>query len=278
MKFSNQLAVVLLNTQREYLAGHTHKCLDSFFKTPASIDKKIDLLIYFNKGDVSEYNDLLEYKNCANVNDVKIHSHELPDLDDLYVRTPKELKEMNLPKVPALGGSAGPNNLFFESMIPIAESEYEYLLMLETDSQPIQRFWIDKLINYCNENDFLIAGSIYKGCAEVPEYEPWTGHLNGIAIYRTCNLLTFFFDQTRELIKRRVLTHKNHFVNFDVAMHSFRGTITGRKFFDDRDFPEYNLVDTQIISNFSLPIDADTSIESVKKQYPQTIILHKKWN
>ena len=91
-------------------------------------------------------------------------------------------------------------------------------------------------------------------------------------------LTHFLFDQTRELIKKRVLTGKNHFVNFDVAMHSFRGTITGRKFFDDRDFPEYHLIDTQIISNFSLPTDANTTIESVKKQYPQTIILHKKWN
>ena len=71
MKFSNRLAVVLLNTQREYLAGHTHKCLNAFFKTRASLDKKIDLLIYFNQGDASEYNDLLEYKTCENVNDVK---------------------------------------------------------------------------------------------------------------------------------------------------------------------------------------------------------------
>jgi hypothetical protein len=276
MKFSNQLAVVLLNTQREYLAGHTHKCLDAFFKTTASIDKKIDLLIYFNKGNISEYNDLLEYKNCANVNDVKIYSHELSDLDDLYARTPKELEQMNLPKVPELGGSAGPNNLFFNTMIPLVSSEYRDLLMLEPDTQPIQDCWIDKVVEYCDSEKFLVAGSCYRGKQDLYTFGSWTGHLNGVAIYRNTPMLGLLFKYAKMLIQKEVELLDNNFISFDVAMHTFVCTLDGRKHFNNRDLPHNQLIDCPIISNYSLPQDTDTTIESVKQKYPKTIILHKK--
>ena len=276
MKFSTKLAVVLLNTKREYVAGHTHKCLDAFFKTRASLDKKIDLLIYFNQGDTSEYNDLLEYKNCANVNDVKIHSHELSDLDDLYARTPKELEEINLPKVPALGGSAGPNNLFINTMTSLVGSEYRDLLMLEPDTQPIQDYWIDKISEYCDSEKFLIAGSCYRGNQDLYTFGEWTGHLNGVAIYRNSAMLGLLFKYSKSLIKHEVGLCNNNFISFDVAMHTFACTLSGRKHFNNRDLPHNQLIDCPVISNYSLPQDADTTIESVKKEYPKTIILHKK--
>ena len=276
MIFCNKLAIVLLNTQKEYISGHTKSCLDLFFKRNASLDKKIDLLIYFNKGDISQYNDLLEYKNCKNVNDVKIHSHQLSDFDDLYARTPKELEEMNLPKVPVLGGSAGPNNLFFNTMISLVGSEYRDLLMLEPDTQPIQDCWIDKVVEYCDSEKFLIAGSCYRGKQDLYTFGPWTGHLNGVAIYRNNPMLGILFKYAKKLIQKEVELLENNFISFDVAMHTFICTLSGRKHFNNRDLPHNQLIDCPIISNYSLPIDADTTIESVKKEYPQTIILHKK--
>ena len=124
MNFTKNLALVLINTQKEYLSGDTHRCLDSYFSNTPSINKKIDLYIFFNQGEESEYSDLLKYKQHKNVNEVFVKSHRLSDFEDLYARTPKELKAMNLPKVPSLGGSSGPNNLFFNSMIPLTEKSY----------------------------------------------------------------------------------------------------------------------------------------------------------
>jgi hypothetical protein len=276
MKFSNQLAVVLLNTQREYLAGHTHKCLDSFFKTTVSLDKKIDLLIYFNKGDASEYNDLLEYKNCENVNDVKIHSHQLTGLDDLYARTTYEVKSKNLQKLPDLGGSAGPNNLFFNSMIPLVGSQYRDFLMLEPDTQPIQSLWIDKIIQYCNSERFLVAGSCYRGSRGFYPYFYWSGHINGVAIYRNIPILKVLFQHSKKLIEREVKYNSQELISFDVAMYQLSCTLSGRKYFNNRNLPDHQLIDCPIISNYSLEEDIGISINEVKKDHPQTIILHKK--
>ena len=77
MNFTKNLALVLINTQKEYLSGDTHRCLDNYFINTPSINKKIDLYIFFNQGEESEYSDLLKYKQHKNVNDVIIKSHQL---------------------------------------------------------------------------------------------------------------------------------------------------------------------------------------------------------
>lgn len=276
MNFNKSVALVLLTTKKEYLSGMTHDCLDKYFNEQVSKDKKIDIFVFFNQGEEFEYLSLLDYEQKENVNSVKIHSHKLSDFDDLYARTPQDFQNMNLEEIPDLGGSAGPNNLFFNSMIPLSLSGYEYILMIEQDSKPIQNMWIDKVVDFCRQNSFLIAGSIYKGKMEVPELEPWAGHLNGIAIYRPSTALNYLLKQSKKLIKKRVASRKNCFISFDVGMHSFRGTFFGRKYYDDRSCPENHLINCAIISNYSLPIDSDTSIDRVKKENPQTIILHKK--
>jgi hypothetical protein len=276
MNFTESLALVLINTQKEYLSGDTHRCLEAYFSNNASVDKKIDLHIFFNKGEESEYLDLLEYKKHKNVNNVIIKSHRLSDFDDLYARTPKELKEMNLPKVPPLGGSAGPNNLFFNSMIPLTEKSYRDYLMIEPDTQPIQDNWIDKIIQFCDDEKFLVAGSMYRGKATLYTFAHWSGHLNGVAIYRNGLMLKVLFKYAKALIEKETELTDNAFLSFDVAMHQLRCTLSGQKHFNKRNLPENHLLDCPIISNYSLPIDANTTIESVKKEHPQTIILHKK--
>ena len=276
MKHTTQLSIVLLATQKEYQSGYVTACLDKYFKTNASVDKKIDLHIFFNKGEESDYNDLLDYQNCENVNEVKIKSHNLQGVDDLYLRTPQELQQANLDKVPLLGGSNGANNLFFDSMIPLMQENYRDFLMIECDTFPITDYWIDRMIGYCDNHTFMIAGSTYKGKLKLPDFEFWTGHLNGVAIYRASSNLSTFFELSKKTIQYLVSSNQNHFVSFDVGMHHFAHTKIGRKYFNDRNIQQNNLIDSPIISNYSLPQDTECSIEDIKKEHQQTIILHKK--
>jgi len=276
MKHTTQLSIVLLATQKEYQSGDVTTCLDKYFKTNASVDKKIDLHIFFNKGEESDYNDLLDYQNCENVNEVKIKSHKLEGIDDLYIRTPEELDRSKLHEIPEMGGSAGPNNLFFNSMIPLMGDIYRDHLMIECDTYPVKDFWLDQIISYCDNTVFMIAGSSYKGKCEFPHFDTWTGHINGVAIYRASKNLSTFFEFAKKTIVHHNLYHKNPFMSFDVAMHYFSCTLLGRKFFNNRNLPFNQLIDSPIISNYSLPQDINTSTEEVKKYYPETIILHKK--
>jgi hypothetical protein len=276
MKHTTQLSIVLLATQKEYQSGDVTACLDKYFKTNASVDKKIDLHIFFNKGEENDYNNLLDYKNCENVNEVKIKSHKLEGADDLYIRTPEELDKSKLHEIPEMGGSAGPNNLFFNSMIPLMGGIYRDHLMIECDTYPVKDLWLDKIISYCDNNVFMIAGSSYKGKCEFPHFDTWTGHINGVAIYRASKNLSTFFEFAKKTIIHHNLYHKNPFMSFDVAMHYFSCTLLGRKFFNNRNLPSNQLIDSPIISNYSLPQDIDLTVEEVKKQNPETIILHKK--
>jgi len=276
MKHTTQLSIVLLATQKEYQSGYVTACLDKYFKTNASVDKKIDLHIFFNKGEENDYNNLLDYQNCENVNEVKIKSHNLQGVDDLYLRTPQELQQANLDKVPLLGGSNGANNLFFDSMIPLMQENYRDFLMIECDTFPITDYWIDRMIGYCDNHTFMIAGSTYKGKLKLPDFEFWTGHLNGVAIYRASSNLSTFFELSKKTIQYLVSSNQNHFVSFDVGMHHFAHTKIGRKYFNDRNIQQNNLIDSPIISNYSLPQDTECSIEDIKKEHQQTIILHKK--
>lgn len=277
MKHTTQLSIVLLATQKEYQSGDVTACLDKYFKTNASVDKKIDLHIFFNKGEGSDYNDLLDYQNCENINEVRIKSHKLEGINDLYARTPEELDRANINEMPDMGCSAGPNNLFFNSMIPLMSGIHRDYLMLESDTFPIQDFWLDKIINYCDNTVFMIAGSSYKGQFPFPDFDTWTGHLNGVAIYRASQNLSTFFKLSQKTIAHHV-KYSNPFMSFDVAMHYFSCTLLGRKFFNNRNLPFNQLIDSPIISNYSLADDTVTSVEEVKKQHPDTIILHQKTN
>jgi hypothetical protein len=276
MTHSNKLCLVLLATSKEYRSGEVHKCLDSYFSSEASQGHSIDVKIFFNNGDLSNYSDLLKYEKNKNINKVIIKSLKLEGMDDLYCRTPQELKNLQNIKIPLLGGSAGPNNLFFNSMIPLMGEPYRDYLMIECDTLPIKNYWADKVIEYCDNSSFMIAGSMYRGKHQLPSFDSWTGHLNGVAIYRRSENLKSFLSLSRKTIINKVASNKNYFVSFDVGMHNFLGTLNGRKYFNNPDLPDNMLIDSPIISNFSLPIDTATSIKSVKEQHPHTIILHQK--
>lgn len=276
MKFSNKLCILFLSTEKEYNSGVLDDCISRYFLKQVSVDKKFDIYIYLNKGYINKYKPLLEYKKLENVNNVFVFVLNLTESEDFYVRTPEDFSKVESSERFKLGGSTGPNNLFYRSFENILKLNYRDILMLETDSQPIKNYWLDKIVNYCDNNVFLIAGSTYKGKEKLPLYEPWTGHLNGIAIYRNIPFLKLFIEESKKLIEYNIKNNINNFISFDVAMHFLYCGSFGQKHSNNRNLPENHLLDCPIISNYSLLIDENTTIESVKKEHPQTIILHKK--
>ena len=278
-EFTPILTLTLFSGQHDYTKGAVQKCLDHYFQTDVlhSLSYKIDLYIYFNKGQVKDYADLIDrYISHPNINTVNIYSHHLSGYDDLYARTPNELLGLNLEVVAPLGGSSGPNNLFYKSMDHISSYQYQYIFMIEWDTYPIQQYWIDQMISYCLHNQFLIAGSHYKGKNPLSGFEAWSGHLNGVAIYRNCDMLRILLNKSEELIKYYVRTGVNLHVNFDIAIHYYKFTLMGQELFNNRDFPENHLIDCPIIQNYSLGVDKNTPVNEILKQHPQTIIVHQK--
>ena len=276
MKFSNKLCILFLSTEKEYDSGVLDDCISRYFLKQVSVDKKFDIYIYLNKGYINKYKPLLEYEKLENVNNVFVFVLNLTESEDFYARTPEDFSKVESTERFKLGGSTGPNNLFYRSFENILKLNYRDILMLETDSQPIKNYWLDKIVNYCDNNVFLIAGSTYKGKEKLPLYESWTGHLNGIAIYRNIPFLKLFIEESKKLIEYNIKNNINNFISFDVAMHFLYCGSFGRKNCHSQSSLHKNLIDSSIIANFSLPIDAGTPIDSVIEQYPETIILHKK--
>lgn len=273
--YTTKLAVVLVATERELINGDVRRCLDCYIQESTSLHK-IDFFIFFNKGEEHKFEDLKRYEMYSCVNKVLIKSHKLSNLDDIYIRTPEEVKAKKV--IPTLGASAGANNLFFNSMIPLMDEKYNNYLMIETDSRPLKQNWIDRIIEYSESNKFLIGGSQYKGNSELPnEHEPWTGHLNGIAIYRKSKKLKYLLVKSKEFIKFQVKHKSEYFLSFDCAIHLYISTRKGLRFFRNLKTPWNWIKDTSIITNMSLPQDKLIEINEVQRRFPDTIILHQKF-
>ena len=82
MTHSNKLCLVLLATSKEYRSGEVHKCLDSYFSSEASQGHSIDVKIFFNNGDLSNYSDLLKYEKNKNINKIIIKSLKIEGMDE----------------------------------------------------------------------------------------------------------------------------------------------------------------------------------------------------
>jgi len=147
--------------------------------------------------------------------------------------------------------------------------------MIECDSRPLQNNWIDSLVNFV-DSSFCIAGSRYRGQQVISELESWSGHLNGVAIYKCSSETKYILTKAEELIKFHVKHNINKFINFDVGIHYFSQTRMFYKYFENKNFTP--LLNCNIISNYSLDSDMNFSIDEILEDYPNTIILHQKWN
>lgn len=276
MKYSNNIALVLLTTQKEYNLGLSQKCLDCYLNKKFSKHYSIDIFIFLNKGKLDEYPDFHKYKVNENVNNIYIYSHEYSDQDDIYIRTPAEMRRSR--NIHKLGGSGGANLLFFDSFNLLLEKEYSNFLMIESDSRPLKQYWLDLINKNIKDQSFLILGSSYKGRQVLPEYECWTAHLNGIAIYKCSPHTKSLLNIARNLIAYHVKQNINKFISFDVGIWMAISTMKWHKYVLDHKITLNPLQYCDFISNYSLFSDIQLTKQQILKDHPKTIILHQKWN
>jgi len=274
---NKKIAVFLLATKKEFEVGLVNQCIEAYLNKIPSAKYCIDFFIFFNQLH-DEYESLNKFSFHHNVNSLIIHSYDYSLAEDVYVRTSREINSnVHAAKHP-LGGSGGANLLFFESIFSLFNQKHENFLLIECDSRPIKDYWFDSLLNNIKDLQFLIFGSSYKGQQDLPLYESWTGHLNGIAIYKnslhTNNLLQF----AKKFIQSAVKNNINKFISFDVGIWLSAQTLTWKKYLKNNDINFNFLIDSEVISNYSLYADINLSESEILKRNPKTIILHQKWN
>jgi hypothetical protein len=268
LKATKLLSIAYVCTKKEYLSGDLTDSINRFLSMKPSRHYCFDLFLIFDQGDESDYSCLLDFESNENINKVFIHSLHISDEDNVYVRSRHSLKKFKELGEPALGLSAGPNNLFFGAMNYLSDKDYDHYMVLETDTRPVKYFWFDLLFKYSQNNDFLIAGSTYKGNTQIPEDVDWKYHLNGVAIYKNSKKLTCLLSSAKTEIISRVANGENgYFVNYDLAIHYASKSST----------KEYEgVIDTDIIVNISLGIDKDIKEQDILTKHKKTIILHQK--
>lgn len=253
------VALVLLATKHEYYQGQVDTCLTNYIDVcPPGVN--VDIIVCMN---THVDNELSKYSNNQHVNSVTVHDCDIPGEQDVYIQNNKqpEIKQ-------ELGQSNGPNQLFYRSFEHLKTKSYDYYMVIECDTRPVIDNWMPRLQHYCQENDFIIAGSRYKGKQKLPDKD-WTGHLNGVAIYKNCDMLHETLSGSRELLNHYI--HVKHYVmlNYDIAIWYYVNQSGFDKYLN-------MLIDTNIISNYSLPCDKSTDTQTILSQQPDTIILHQK--
>jgi hypothetical protein len=207
---------------------------------------------------------------------------DISEKEDIYITDPKEIQTFINEKkyIPALGFTSGPNKLFYDSMLDILDGKHGYyknIFMCETDSRNIIENWIDSFIDYIDSYDFIIAGSRYKSFFEGSEtsLQPWTGHLNGIALYRTGDDLKYLLNGSMNLVKHSIVSKAQQFLSFDVANHLFSHSMAGIEVcYNDKGSSK--LIDSKLITNISPIRDRELSLEFVLENHPKTVIIHQK--
>ena len=187
------------------------------------------------------------------------------------------------------------------------DKPYKYLLFLESDVIALKYYWLDKIVSFARQKDFLIAGSKYKGINPTCRVTGWQ-HINGVAIYKNNKLLHELINSVKiylinYIAKKRKkanemgkaawnLTNKpseieNWFnqqnnnkkrnsliLNYDVALYKYCKEI-GPDLFSSKSSSN-KIMDTDIIVDLSLQMDKKTKINEVQNQFPSALLCHKK--
>lgn len=272
MEYTKQLAVCYFCTKAEYLSGELKDSINRFLSMKPSRKYCFDLFLVFDQGNGSDYSSILDFESHNNVNSITIHSLDIEAKDNIYVRSRHSLRKFKELGEPSLGLSSGPNNLFFNGMNFLLNKDYENYMVLEADTRPVKYFWFDRMYKYCSEEDFLIAGSHYEGIVEVPEDCEWKDHLNGVAIYKNCDLskelLSESLSKVKQMIKEGV---HGYFINYDIGIFY---TIES----SEENINKYKsgYKDTKLISNMSLGIDSKLKESYICQKNRDLVILHQK--
>jgi len=281
MDFTKKLAVFDPCTHFEHSEGQLQKLLGNYLSKNPSKNFKFDWFFCFNRGPIAQYEDLLVYEGHPNINKIYLINEEIPRDQDVYIRQHKIKFENNKlqyesaekpEKLPILGGASGPNLGFYKAIqILFNNYDHDYFFMVEHDSTPVKDLWFDQMHEYVNKEDFLIAGSKYKGHQKWHYVLNYKDHLNGIGIYKNDKTLLEFVNQC-EIYNERVINESDWCINFDILLAQFYKTNQGKNLINH----PTPFINTDFITNISDPNDYYITQEEVLKSHPNTIILHQK--
>ena len=302
--YTNLLVVALFTTRKEYLSGQVHSMMDKYINRTPSNKFSFDWYFVFDQGEESDYKDLLNYKNCNNIKNIFIHSLKIEDKHNAYSREYRKqyiTQEYYRLGKPWLGLTCGPNNLFFRGMDYLQLKDYRNLLILETDTLPVKNFWFDDLYKNCQEQDFLVLGSVYKGNHIFSQRtDAISKHLNGVAIYRNSIHLSLVLKRAMNLILSVIRFTSNfieqnpnlkHFeedlsrfnlptnpclsINYDLAIYYILTSSSNQDIHDNKDLDHF-LINSPSFTNVSMDVDKKINTSKVLDKFPDTVILHKK--
>lgn len=270
-------------TRQEYRSGELEQSMLAYFDLQASEIYSFDLVFCFNQKPEKEdegYKDLFNLNDNDNVSSVEWISLDLDPKEDVYFRPtlknpdPLKLKSTEPSPIPKYGGSSGPNLSFYKSLLFMMEEQYKsfnHFFMIEIDSYPCSENWMDSIIEVSKKEDFLIAGSRYKGFNKWHYALPYKKHLNGIAIYKNCALLKELIEECLEY-HPKMINRKNWLLNFDIVIDFYIRETAKHKWGEHLRLFQ----DTNIITNVSDPLDSHLSIDDVLDSHPDTVIVHQK--
>lgn len=274
---TKKLAIFLICTKNELINDRVQKCLDKFFNSKTSKKYCVDLHLSFNQFDKCFEKQLLKLNLHENIHNVYIHDHQLTGQHDYYYPDIKDVPKDVLNNLSLMGLSSGPNNLFFLSLHLFFQTKYRDILILECDTKPIRDYWLDKIINFCDKNEFMIAGSLYKGKQKLDIYAEWTGHLNGVAIYRRSKHFEEFSNECIKLIQHQIAHGQTPFLTFDCALYKLYSTLYGQSNYNYTS-KSHQMKICPLISNYSIKSDSNISVNEILEEHPETVILHQKLN
>lgn len=302
MTKNKDIALVFLVTEKEFKSLEIKNAIHNLFiEYPPSLKSSFSIYFIFNNFFPINYLEIEELLPAKFFHKIKIHFLKIDSKDDAYISRGKQEAKSNL------GLSAGPNSLFFGALNYMKNKPYKYFLLLESDVVALKYYWLDKIVSFARQKDFLIAGSKYKGVNPTCRATGWQ-HINGVAIYKNNKLLHELINSVKiylinYIAKKRKKANqigqaswevinkpseiKNWFnkqnnnkkrnsliMNYDVAIYKYCKEI-GPDFFSFKNTPN-RIMDTEIIIDLSLHMDKKTKIEDVKNQFPAALLCHKK--
>lgn len=274
-QITKNLCLFYITTIAEFKNKQLKQSVDYFTKNIQS-EYKFDILFYFDNFPRRKrrfFTQLKKYKKCENVNDVIIINNNIPKHENFYFT---HIDELNLNKFP-MGSSHGVNFHFYKSINNLFLSEYKNFMLLESDTMSVGLDWFDKLLHYCENNEFIIAGSKYKGENKEKVYKEYYGgnHINGVALYKNSKLTQNTINESKKFLintlKQDSLKSKrrkrcNGFLNYDVALYEYAKKNKLLNYIHNTDF----------ITNLSLPVNDEIETKKFLSEYPNTKIIHKK--
>ena len=270
------MCVMILCCAKEIEDGRLKRVLYKFFNGPCASQKTFDVFICVDQlkhheKTLQQHVDKIQ-STCNNVNRVYVHDAQIPARDNVFaydVDVWNKQRERD-PDSLRLGTTSGVNMQFFQSMkhVMSTNKRYKHVLMLETDCEPITKCWFDQIHNHCENTEYVVCGSKYRG--ESPEHKTrwYQDHLNGVAVYRNSRTLLRLLNRAERVIEKHVNNPDTieKWMNFDVAM------LVAATELDVAD----QLVDTSLIANYSDTGSTSLTIDQVLNRHDDTVILHKK--